>query len=184
MVHDRTNNNRIIYQIKFVFGKKKNMSLKKKVHTDTILREESRIENLKVIGIMRKNSGYCLVFEFVKDGIQSTAVVSRENLKDYIKCLRQLSSQESREEECCNAIKHHLKSVKPNGRTDKMFESVQRISQILNTSSAMKDIIYKGPMLKTVKNTASDKDVKNCLLLKIGICINEEPISIFSRLFV
>jgi hypothetical protein len=170
--------------MKFVFRKKKNIADKNKVHTDTIVKEESRIENLKVFGILRKKNVYCLVFEFVKDGIQSTAVVSRETLKDYIKCLRQLSSQESREEECCNAIKHHLKAVKPNGRTDQMFESVLRISQILNTSSAMKDIIYKGPMLKTFKNTASDKDVKNFLLLKIGICINEELIFIFSGLFV
>ena len=61
MVPDRANKNRIIYRMKFVFRKNKNIAEKYKVHTDTIVREESRIENLKVIGIMRKNNGYCLV---------------------------------------------------------------------------------------------------------------------------
>ena len=168
----------------FVFGKKKRILDKTKVHTRSLVKEESRIEKLKLTGIMKNNRGYCFVFEFKKDDILSTALIPIKNVKEYIKSLRRISSQGSPEEGCCTAIEHHLKSVKPNKRTDKMFESVQRISQILNTRSVLKDIIYKGPMLECMKATASDKDTTNCLLLKIGICINDEFIFICSRLFV
>ncbi|CAG5112445.1 Oidioi.mRNA.OKI2018_I69.chr2.g6661.t1.cds [Oikopleura dioica] len=66
-------------------------------------------------------------------------------------------------------IKKYLKHVTPKGSTNEMFESVQKISQILKRDSAIKELIYKGPMLNQFRKKVADaeKAAEGCILFKI-----------------
>ena len=144
--------------------RKKEKNLKKNM-TYNCKREESRIEKLDLFGISKNNNGYFLIFEIKKDDLLSTARISIGNLSSYIESIRRSCYPGSSEEQLCIAIIHHLKIISRKGRMDNVFESVQKISKILKTSSVIKELIRKGPMPNNFERTAHEA---NSLLFKIG----------------
>lgn len=157
-------NNRI--QMAFLaFKKRKNVEKK-----NIFKKEESRIVKLDLVGIFKSDRGYYLIFEIKKDDVLSTAKVSIRNFKEYIKSLLSTCYPGSAEELACKMIKKYLKHVTPKGSTNEMFESVQKISQILKRDSAIKELIYKGPMLNQLRKKVEDaeKAAEGCVLFKIS----------------
>ena len=147
--------------------KKKNVEKKK---IKSLKKEESRIVKLDLVGIFKNDRGFYLIFQIKKDDVLSTAKVSVRNFKEYIKSLRASCNPGSAEAVCCEAIKNHLKNVAPKAPTNEMFESVQKISEILKRSSAIKELIYKGPMLNQLWKIVTDAEEasEGCVLFRIS----------------
>lgn len=149
----------------------KSRELKAKRRIAVVQKEESRIVKLDLVGIMKSGNDFYFIFEIKTDDVLSTTEISVENFNEYIKTLLAAYYPDFAQELSCKTIKRLLKDVSPQVAAKDMFESVQKISQILKRDSPIKRLIYKGPMLSEFWKEVGDterKASKGCILFKIS----------------